>query len=723
MHLNHKRLQAEFDAQSGTLCRLVFDGTTLIQSDSGIPFVLETAQNIFTSQFERFDFEQTDDALALRWYLANSIEIHARVTLLDDTLSFQADVRNAGDTSVHSLEYPVLGGITTFGIGIHQVAHAFATGLLIDDPLHNFYADGDGFRHMPYPESFSGASMQFFGYYKLNGVGLLFAAKDGACHQKWLNFYKSGTALCASQMAGYEDIGPGKGVNAVWPFEVSVLENCTWETMAEQYRSWAIAQSWCDKGTWAERSEDNRATWLLQDTAAVTFGINACHDRTKWIKQYRQDIGGSLFHILGPDWAKVEQNFYNSVPGGLSDWLPTRFNQANIDTIRAQSDHFAPFEFDFLVDPDKSDGDNLRQNLQVWPSAPKSIDKYTFNMLCPITAYTQALHTARDRAMAAECGCDGVYYDISANNIIKTCMAENHGHPVGAGRGLTLAYQQIYDDTKQAISREIGTYSVMGTEMVNETLIAQLDYYQARANAHPNSALETWPFRKLIRQGKARLVPLFKYVYSEYAPVRCDGWGKLTQETGDIIYHTIAKTVLWGGLFEINSEYSEMERLDGASNAPDEHYYRFKPEGFDYAPGIAAFIGTCAALRTGLYGKPLIYGRMVQTPPVQCRKLHRTYYQYNHGMAADEQGDRGIILLDAVLAQAYAHGGDAALYVVNTSLHTEVAVIALPSGWEALQGFSHADGAWHAVETEPTQGGLRIKLQPLETIVFTNQRR
>jgi hypothetical protein len=73
-------------------------------------------------------------------------------------------------------------------------------------------------------------------------------------------------------------------------------------------------------------------------------------------------------------------------------------------------------------------------------------------------------------------------------------------------------------------------------------------------------------------------------VYSAYAPLRCDGWGKLTAETGDIIYYTIAKTYLWGGLFEINLEYSEMERINGTSNPGEEHFYHFEPKGFAYDP-------------------------------------------------------------------------------------------------------------------------------------------
>jgi hypothetical protein len=256
----------------------------------------------------------------------------------------------------------------------------------------------------------------------------------------------------------------------------------------------------------------------------------------------------------------------------------------------------------------------------------------------------------RDERVVAESDCDGMYYDISANNIIKTCMSEDHGHTVGAGAAMTNAYKRIYRETKTALSRQAGRYIPLGTEMINETLIDELDYYQARANAQPNSSLETWPIRPLIRKNAARIIPLFKYVYSQYAPLRCDGWGKLTAETGDLIYHSIAKTYLWGGLFEINLEYSEHEYIDGETNKGEEHFYHFERKGFDYQGNIARFIGDCALLRLGRYGKPLVYGEMLKTPEVQCRAVYRTYYMYNHGKQSEEQNDRGIILLDTVLA-------------------------------------------------------------------------
>jgi hypothetical protein len=726
IELKSGSLRAVFDKTSGVLLSFSDDAVEYLANTLNVPFILEYGEKDggknpraeSPSGFECFSasFPAPGEAL-FSWTIAGGLCLQSRLRLGEGGLSFRSFVENRGDGVVYSLEYPLIDGISRFGGGLHQLIHPWATGIEIDDPLENF-EDGGGLRYMPYPESFSGASMQFFAYYLKGGPGLFFSAPDGGGRQKWLNFYREGGKLRASQIYGYEDLGSGKGLEQTWDFDLVPLREGRWENCADLYRSWALRQDWCGKGKLSERGGQDAAKWLIGETGAASFGIDASRDRSLWIKRYRRDIGSPLFHILGPDWSRVDQNFYNSLPGGYDDWFPVRFNRENIECIRRQGDHFAPFEFDFLIAVDKTDAELIGKNLQVWPDQPKSADKYTFNMLCPLTEYTRSLHVRRDARLVEESGCDALYYDISANNIIKTCMSSDHGHARGAGAEMTGAYRRIYRETREAASRKKGACVPIGTEMINETLIGEVDYYQARANAQPNSSLEFWPLRKLIRQNRARVIPLFKYVYSEYAPLRCDGWGKFTAETGDIIYHSIAKTYLWGGIFEVNLEYSEMERIEGMTNKGEEHFYHFLPQGFDYDGGPAKFTGKCARLRLGAHGAPLIYGKMLKTPEIRCRKIYRTYYMYNHGLKSGEQGDRGIILLDTVLGQGYRFNGKEVLYVVNTSLFHEEAEIALPGG-DGVQALRNPGCPGEApVSFVPKDGKVKLNMAPLETMVF-----
>jgi hypothetical protein len=755
--LNNGKFRAVFDDDSGALRS--FSGPSAhapregplpyLESSLNIPFILERGRRkeksrrgageggedgavpaesdrAFSSAFEGFSSAKTGEGEALfSWTLPGDLLLRAELRLGGRGLSFRSSLENRGDGIAYSLEYPLIDGVSRFGAGLHQLIHPWAAGIEIDEPLENFEEDGGGLRFMPYPESFSGAAMQFFAYYMKGGPGLYIAALDGGGRQKWLNVYKQAGKLRFSHIYGYEDAESGKGLEQDWDVQLVPVEGARWESCAALYRSWALRQDWCERGTWAERAGKEGAggfaKWLIEETGAVSFGIDASHDRSLWLERYRRDIGAPLFHILGPDWPRTDQNFYNSLPGGYDDWFPTRFNRENIACIRRQGDRFAPFEFDFLCAADKADAELVRKNLQVWPEAPKSVDSYRFNMLCPLTEYTRDLHVRRDERVVEESDCDALYYDISANNIIKTCMSADHGHPPGSGAAMTRAYRRIYRETKEAMAAKKGAYVPIGTEMINETLIGELDYYQARANGQPNAALEFWPIRKLIRQNRARVIPLFKYVYSEYAPLRCDGWGKFTRETGDLIYHTIAKTYLWGGVFEVNLEYSEAENIDGQSGRPEEHYYHFSPRGFAYDGGPAKFTGKCARLRLGPCGAPLVYGRMLEGPEIRCRKIYRAYYMYNHGIASGEQGDRGLILLDAVLGQAYRFKDREVLYLANTSLFHEEAEVFLARGgagaWEALVNPGCPDE--RSLSPGPEEGMLRLRMAPLETMVLS----
>lgn len=644
-------------------------GVTYVQGTGGVPFRLDTGSDL-VSPIESFAAApEGATACSLTWRVGEGRTLVARVELAGDEISFTSRLDNAGDTAVAAVEYPVIGGLAGLGDG-DVLVHSYATGFLVRNPLRAFSFDGDGLRFMPYPESFSGASMQFFAWFAPGKGGLYFAAYDGAFRQKWLNFYRMGGRLEASQMYGGEDIGRGKGAEAPWRFVVKTFAGEDWYQAADIYKAWAVRQPWCAQGTLRERGAGATARWLLEDVGAATFGIDASHDRTAWLKRYHEDVGSPIFHILGPDWPKVDQNFYNSVPGGMADWFPTRFSKANLELIRSQGDRVAPFEFDFLVDPNKSDGARLKANLQVFPAKPRSHDAYAFTMLCPATDYTRAFHAQRDVRVLAESGVDGMYYDISANNLIKTCLSPDHGHPVGGGSAITAAYQRVYRETRDALAAEAGTYVPLGTEMMCEVFLPQLDYYQARAWAQPAAAFETWPFHSLMKSGQAEMVPLFTYVYHEYGPQRLDGWGKLVAETGEYFHQIVARTYLWGGLYELNYEYSPMEALDGVETDPAEHYFKFDPQGFAYDPSRAAYVAQFAALRTGVGNPYLAYGIMLRPPAVESPQVRMPWFHYNSGQKTGEYRTRGSLLVPSVLASAWRKeegtGASVAFFLANT---------------------------------------------------------
>lgn len=650
--LQNQHITATFSSSTGALLQLEDRNRGLLHiEDPGKvpPFRLERSGRML-SRYRQFSWQADEQQLNLAWTLTGAV-LKATVRLLEDGLSFSATLEGEQAGKYRAVEYPILEGLRSQKENSY-LAHAYATGLLMRNPAAHLPARG-GLRFCPYPEGFSGATMQFMAYYHQGQAGLYMAAEDGKARQKWLNAYTRGGRLCLSHMHGFEDIGGKDGIRQDYPFVLRLYSGDGWEPAADLYRAFAHQQPWCARGPAHARRKAN--DWLHEEAGYTTFGINAGHDRSKWLKRFREDIGTPGFHVLGPDWTNQPQTFGMGIPGGMRDWLPTRFDRQTLQAISDNGDRFAPFEFDFLVALNQSDQQRLKDNLQAFPSPTYSHDGYRFNMLCPAQPFTQAFHRERDEQVQRESGCDAMYYDISANNLIKVCTREDHLHSPGGGHQINEGYQACYQQTKAAMSANAGREIPLGTELINESFLAELDYYQARAWAQPATDFESWPFRKQMRSGQFRMIPLFDHVYHEYGLVRMDGWGKLVQEIGDLYYYNVARAYLWGGLYELNYEYSPMEALDGQENAAQEHYFHFEPQGYAYDKDRAAYLGYYAKARLG-DAKPFwSYGRLLARPRLQVPEISYSWFHYNHDKHSP----------------AYQAGGDYPAPAVITSLFSD----------------------------------------------------
>lgn len=680
MILQNQRLLAEICDNTGALVRLM-------DKRSGMEFVNvlpETACRVVaryerngqltgdtTFQPEDASVQPLENGAALCWNMAQGITVYASIALEEDGLSFRSYADCGPKTQLQLVEYPVIGGMDDWNGA--EMIHSFATGLRVKEPLKHF-KPGEGVRYAPYPECFSGASMQFYAYYAPGRGGLLFMAEDGESHQKWLNLYRNGDSMEATMMYGFEEMGMGKSFRADYSFKVRLLQGDGWSEPASLYKQWAVRQPWCSMGRLNDREH---CEWLLKKVGLSTFGVCAGQDRSNYIRRYHKDTNTSVFHVLGPDWAHTTQSFSGHNPGySLDGWVPTNFRQANLEAIREVGDYFAPFEFDLFGRARAEESDEIKRkaeaNRQLFPEKGHtySCDAYDFFMMCPCEEHTHDMHVARDKQIVAESGANAMYYDISANNLLHVCLKEDHHHPKGGGNELTKAYRRIYRDTKEACAEaKNDRYFPVGTEMINEVFLPELDFYQARAGAQPCSALEMWPYKSLLNEGIAELIPLFAFVYHEYGAVRMDGWGKVVEEVGDLFYDNVAKIYLWGGLYEINHEYSPGEAFDGKETRPEDHYYNWQRSfGYEYAPGRARYIGQFANLRTGAGNPYLAYGEMMPPPAIDVPQRDKHYYHYNHGPQAIFSGD---IQLPAVRASAWKRTDGKvgyAIFLTNTEL-------------------------------------------------------
>lgn len=685
LQLQNETILISFSETNGALLQLkdLRRNMDYICTKDAVPFELDYGTG-FVHSFHKFSYTASygsaSQSLTFSWELYDGSTLRAYVSLTNKTLSFTSAL--TGETSGQTpdlIKYPLLQGIQVLrSKSPDYLFHSYATGALVQKPYEVFTDNQNGFSKMPYPECYSGCSMQFLSYYCAEKGGIYLAALDGECNVKWLNFYKENETFTFSHIYGYTN-------QASYPVILEFVSGKNgWYEAADKYREWAIRQEWCRKGRLADLEESQKPVWLLEKTGVTTFGINAMHDRSLWLNTYKNWLKTPVFHVTGPDWPKETQDYHNHLCGGYEDWFPTRFHPKNLKAFRDNGDFFAPFEFDFFANLEGADSENLKKSQMVNPQQKYSLDSYPFTILCPTLPYTHDLHRERDLRVQQESGCDALYYDISANNLLHLCVNPEHQeyHTHGGNREVTLGFRSIFQETKDAISIQAGKYVPVGTELMNEVFLAELDFYQARAWSQPCGCLETLYFRDWIKSGSLKIVPAFTYVYHEYGGIRMDGWGKLVEETGDLFYHTVAKTYLWGALYELNYEWSPMEAIQGCVNSPKEHYFSFTPRSCVFSAKKAEYLAQYAALRTGPANKFLAYGKMQKPLPFTENKTRFSYYHYNAPQDGPEYEDSGQIEEDTILHSIWeytdSHTSSVGLFFANTSEQDFSLLLELP---------------------------------------------
>ncbi len=685
--LEGERLRVVVDGATGALREIVHKpaGLSLIadaESAARRPFMVVWADGTTLDTWQECAVQPPqgpDGTVTVQWVIAGGLHLTARLRLHPVTGELQCLValHNPAGRPVAALAYPYVAGIGRLGEEPQrdELVHPYATGFLVRNPLdHLPPITSETAGQQPvvlglYPEGFSGSTMQFMAYSAAGRGGFYVASEDGAGREKWLNFYRhSDGDLRLAVWHGPIDYAARRDVLPDYPIVLAALDGGTWYDAAERYKAWALTQPWAAQGPlW---SRHDRCRWLLEEVGLCTFGINPRFERAAWLAEIDRIAGTPALHLLGPSWPRVGSDYMNHHPGGLADWFPAQFDAANLAVMREHHDYIVPFEFDLLFGRGEglTEQEAGTQALQQLPTPPFSRDAYDFPFLCPASPFTRRLHVERDRRLVAEYRVDGVYYDISVNNVRHACLSAAHGHQPGDAAALTVAYRDLLAETGAAMREAAGGAPVpQGTEMINEQMLPLIAFYQARAEASPAAPFEAGPFRDLIKAGVAEKIPLFAYVYHEYGPVRLDGWAKLSREQGDFVYFVLGRVFVQGGLIELNYEFSALEELGERRDSPAEHYYHFDERHYAIDPELAAFVGRLARARVGRANRYLAYGAMCRPAPLVVEgepELDLRYFLYNCSKAQSEYEDRGVMRVPAVLQAAWRYRAESAAWLL-----------------------------------------------------------
>ncbi|MDR2372753.1 MAG: DUF6259 domain-containing protein [Bifidobacteriaceae bacterium] len=641
----------------------------------------------------RFRYAIGPAALELIWECENSLVVRSTIAFDAETSEAVIDFRvdNSGATQVSVLEYPSLTGISDLGSETgNRLLHPFATGFLFREPLEVF-GPGTGIPPSPYPEGFNGAPLQMMAYYTESIGGFLVRCDDTTGWVKWFDFIKdSGSEhLKLRLLHSATGVGPGNQLAVPYTVRIAGLREGSWEEAADKYREWAEAQDeFCGQGPLRDRAD--KARWLLEDVGLSVFGINTQYDRGPWLRYFHELTGSTVFHITGPNWPAGRWDYLGNQSGGSDRVLPSAIVDSYRDTLDSQGDRFATFAFaTTFTDPSSSDYPEASAAMQSIPGRDTpgfpnrlSRDSYDFSFMCPVPAVQQRLSVYRDETAVGRLGASGVYYDIGPNNVMLRCLDAGHGHAAGGGSVLTQAYRRVLAAVKRACASAAGQYVPLGCEMANEVFIPEMDFYQARAEASPASSFEAWSFYGWIKDGSAEKVPLFAYIYHEYGPIRLDGWGRLDNEQGDLFYWIAARVFAWGGIYEINCEFSNLNSVAGHRDDITESFSSFCVDRYyDVAQDKADFLKRLAAARTGFANKYLAYGAMIRPLEFDNNLLDRSWFHFNSPPDSQEYQDGGVLRVPAVIHCGWRFARESCGFVfVNTDLApTEISVRIDPS--------------------------------------------
>lgn len=614
------------------------------------------------------------DGLRLHWDAGRDVAVSADILVRDDDLLLRVAAHNGGTATIERIRHPIIAGIGRLGgQGHDELTHSHASGFLFHDPVDLLGPDPENHRRLgqnPYPEGFAGSTMQFLAYQARGVGGFLLGTEDAGRALKWFDVSGDGGHLTMSVAHKVPALEPGASFAPAYPVVIAPLDGGAWTDAADRYRAWALGQPWAQPGP--------RARWLREEVGVCTFGVSARHDRSAWLRAVGAAAGVPVFHVLGPDWAARVQDYRGNLPPGRQGWLPAVLHAANLGAIAEHHGRWAPFEFDLLSSHDEASDEPVlasRMLHHAGQSDPTDPGIMRFPFMCPGTAYWRAWHAERDARLAAEHGADAIYYDISLHNMLLQCLAEGHDHAPGSGEPIAALFERMYRDTSAAMSAATGRYVPMGTEVMTETSVGLFDYSQHRADGGPYASFEPVPFRDWLLDGRAERIPLLTYVFGERAPLRMDGWAKLSREAGDLWYWVAAKVLLEGGLLEVNGEFSPLEDVDGWTEDVTESYANIVARGFGMDPAKLAFLGQVARTRVGPANPWLAHGRMLPPPVVEAPTIEPDWYAYNAGQDHSMYDTRGTMRVPSVLARAWTLDGRTAWLVANVSDQPQAARI------------------------------------------------
>lgn len=578
-----------------------------------------------------------------------------------DEIIFKASVSGT-DGDVYAVQYPIVDNITTLtddGSDDYFVS-SFATGYLFENPYKNFVRYGEDIsgQSAAAPSGF-GSTMQFMGYYTKDKGGFYVQTKDGGNTVKDFVFKNDGGTL---QMEIGHYVADLSRSTVRFEYETVIANLCegNWYEPAERYKAWAVQQSWVKKnGLNRERTDLNKD--LYENSVLVNFIAPS---------KSGQQSAGTMYetvrrNITEPNSKILTIPFYYSIPqevgpdDNIEAFFNTHKNEAFYTSVRNNGEPVAQFEYTDL---------HLERKMAGLPDYIKNSrmkDEFggyrnimfaeNWQYICASNEQWTRLITERQRKQFTDIDSQGIYNDLGICAVHPlNCYDESHAH--GSNVNALEDYYNLLEKSHE-ISRaytvdKAGNNGFTGQEMITENVLPYVDFYQTRAASGEMGGMEHDQIMKMVQNDVAVKIPLFEYVYHEYAGVRGDGFTLPVSSVGVPYYQAMAFTALNGGIPEFNYECYDHSKFDTLAG--------------DLDVDMIKFINTLGKARL-TYGKDfLVYGEMARPPELS---QNRQQFSYETPIVINWSSvggtKRGNMMLEPVVASAFKSGGKAAVFLCN----------------------------------------------------------
>ena len=447
---------------------------------------------------------------------------------LDDAepyVRWQVAIENPSRSRLTSLRFPTVDAVPAIGSPDDDFLIGPALpGVMIENPNTNWPA------YYSISWRFPGDQSAQFCSYQDRTAGVYLASMDTAGYGRSLTISKRKNLYQLNQ----EYLLPEEPA-AQWksPYETALgVTAGPWQQTADLYKRWAIRQAWCVK-TLAQR-DDVPTFWkqgcCIHTCEVRTYGANRLCSGSYYpelpahLRALRDRIGGPVVPML-PGW----ENHRRWTAGAYfpifdAPRATTTLGQLRQDGLRPfvyLSGLFYTFQNEGRDGGDISGWEQVQDALVIGSGPEKKLKTYVLNesspgkenvwkrhsyQFCPAASCTRAFFCSVIDQLHA-LGIDIVQMDQTTSGAGDLCYSTAHGHAPGRG-----TYQsQAFIDVLAAMRRHGKSLSrdfMLAHEEPHEELIPYVDAF------HTREYRERWWYHGAPG---ARSIPLFTYLYHEYA--------------------------------------------------------------------------------------------------------------------------------------------------------------------------------------------------------------